>query len=480
VLGFSKYVVLIKNIAVRSLLEKGGENMATMLNVFPGEIKQNTILQKGNKQGVIVNKSDKQAMAGFAKMLTNETDKKEFGDEVNGKEDGAVQLMAAMAGIVVLPTANIEIVNESGNLDNTDVAPIETEIQLPNIVKEVQVDTNLVTNLKASQNQLETLFSKMSSEQELVNNANGVKLLEAQGQTVNKQANMQIDVPMPQATASSLKNSQLPNAVPAIVVDNTTMEKNNNRQSIDNKKAVINQINGGVTVQDDFSEMIGVEVKSVIPPQQAVAIADSMVTSSSRMNEAVLNVKEQTNPEGILSDKTVSNSVVFSNLLTQQVVKNDHSVTVSDIKPMQQQPISDPYHVTSQIVDQARLIEGQKNTEMIIRLKPEHLGELTFKVTVENGAVSASFHSNNVEVRNILEASLVQLKQDLANQGLKVENVGIYAGLGEFFSNGQRESQQQPEVKFQNRKVEEDFLESLESNNLAETASGGSGVDYRV
>ena len=131
-------------------------------------------------------------------------------------------------------------------------------------------------------------------------------------------------------------------------------------------------------------------------------------------------------------------------------------------------------------MNKTQLAAGAKNTEMIIQLKPEHLGELTFKVTVEAGVVTASFHSNNPEVRSIIEASLPQLRQDMANQGLKVDNVGVYAGLGQFLSNGQRDAQQQQQspIKIQNKKAEEDFIEAMDTIGSKELTADG--VDYRI
>ena len=142
--------------------------------------------------------------------------------------------------------------------------------------------------------------------------------------------------------------------------------------------------------------------------------------------------------------------------------------------------VKDPHEVIAQIVNKTQLAAGAKNTEMIIQLKPEHLGELTFKVTVEAGVVTASFHSNNPEVRSIIEASLPQLRQDMANQGLKVDNVGVYAGLGQFLSNGQRDAQQQQQspIKIQNKKAEEDFIEAMDTIGSKELTADG--VDYRI
>jgi flagellar hook-length control protein FliK len=116
---------------------------------------------------------------------------------------------------------------------------------------------------------------------------------------------------------------------------------------------------------------------------------------------------------------------------------------------------------------------------MVIKLKPEHLGELTLRIAVEHGEVTASFHTNNPEVRGIIENSLPQLKQDMASQGIKVDNVGVYAGLSQFDSRGQQANQQQPVIKLKNRKTDDDFIATVESLQAEQTGSD-TGVDYRV
>lgn len=143
----------------------------------------------------------------------------------------------------------------------------------------------------------------------------------------------------------------------------------------------------------------------------------------------------------------------------------------------------DLYNVLPQIVDHARLIKTPERSEMVIQLKPEHLGELTLRVSVDGGTVNASFHSNNAEVRSIIESSLVQLRQDMAGQGLKVDNVGVYAGLGNLFSDGQQRSPQQNGGKpaSSNRKADSnDFIQAVESVEAPAQSETASGVDYKV
>ena len=122
-----------------------------------------------------------------------------------------------------------------------------------------------------------------------------------------------------------------------------------------------------------------------------------------------------------------------------------NATATAEAAPAQQ--AQDPYNVMQQIVDQARLIRSDANTEMVIRLNPEHLGELTLRVAVTaGGAINATFHTENAQVRGLLESSMIQLKQELQQQGLKVNNVDVQSGLSQdFFAQSQAGQQGYPQ-----------------------------------
>ena len=161
--------------------------------------------------------------------------------------------------------------------------------------------------------------------------------------------------------------------------------------------------------------------------------------------------------------------------------------------PEAQRPQPD-YEIPRQIVEQARLLRTLNDTQMVIRLHPEHLGELTLRVSVgSNGSVQASFHSDNAQVRNVIENSLVQLRQELNNQGLKVDRVGVYAGLadgqmpqGQGQEAWQQSSSHRGETQIYTRGDADDYLDEAEGiSPVAAQANidgsvGTDGVDYRV
>ena len=162
--------------------------------------------------------------------------------------------------------------------------------------------------------------------------------------------------------------------------------------------------------------------------------------------------------------------------------------------PETQRPQPD-YEIPRQIVEQARLLRTLNDTQMVIRLHPEHLGELTLRVSVgSNGSVQASFHSDNAQVRNVIENSLVQLRQELNNQGLKVDRVGVYAGLadGQMPQGQGQEAWQQSSNRqsgaqqIYTRGDADDYLDEAEGLSPAAAQAnidgsvGTDGVDYRV
>ena len=96
----------------------------------------------------------------------------------------------------------------------------------------------------------------------------------------------------------------------------------------------------------------------------------------------------------------------------------------------QSQQANTDYNIPKQIVEQARLIKAGENTEMVMKLNPEHLGQLSLKVSINgNGGVTATFHSDSATVRGIIETSMIQLKNELAEQGLKVDRIEVSAQL---------------------------------------------------
>lgn len=81
--------------------------------------------------------------------------------------------------------------------------------------------------------------------------------------------------------------------------------------------------------------------------------------------------------------------------------------------------------ILGQIGEKARLILGGGQSEMQIQLKPDFLGKVNLQVTLENGQVTARIGVESLQVKELVEANLRQLQQNLDSQGFKVSNLVV-------------------------------------------------------
>ena len=181
----------------------------------------------------------------------------------------------------------------------------------------------------------------------------------------------------------------------------------------------------------------------------------------------------------------------------QQVMDNQTAVQQANGDVSQTNQPRETYNVPQQIVEQAKLLQRGADSEMIIKLNPEHLGQLSLRVSVNgNGGVTATFHTDNAQVRAILETTMTQLKQQLDEQGIKVDNVEVQTGLpdgqlpqdqgqqGFYQQQGQEVRSQQADLKDFEESSENLSVEAEEQSPEVVLDSQGNqisrGVDYTV
>ena len=199
--------------------------------------------------------------------------------------------------------------------------------------------------------------------------------------------------------------------------------------------------------------------------------------SSAQSKQSFSGMMEQLTPT-VQKSETISSNDIFAHNLDV----SNKAVNTTGVEQVEKQlTTTEKMDIPNQIIQQTKVIKGIEDTQMVIKLKPEHLGELTLKFVLDKGAVSASFHSDNQQVRNIIESSLVQLKQELADQGIKISHMGVYAGLGDLLSNGQQEQRQSQQAKTKNRKADvTDFEDEVDKITNIKGVLSEDSVDYRI
>lgn len=91
--------------------------------------------------------------------------------------------------------------------------------------------------------------------------------------------------------------------------------------------------------------------------------------------------------------------------------------------------------IIHQINDYLKQNQSFKLTQMEIQLNPENLGNVLINVSTKAGVVSATIQVQNETVKQVMENQMVQLKDSMNQQGIKVEAVEVTIESHEFERN---------------------------------------------
>lgn len=106
--------------------------------------------------------------------------------------------------------------------------------------------------------------------------------------------------------------------------------------------------------------------------------------------------------------------------------------------------------IMNQILDYMKLQLNGDSTSLEMQLHPASLGTLQIQLASKAGVVTANFIAQNEAVKAALETQMVQLKEQFAEQGIKVEAIEVTVQTHEFERNLDeqgRDRSRQPEKR---------------------------------
>jgi flagellar hook-length control protein FliK len=118
---------------------------------------------------------------------------------------------------------------------------------------------------------------------------------------------------------------------------------------------------------------------------------------------------------GINSDKAVAG-------IAQN--QGDFEQVMSKIGP--REPVAQK--VMEQIVEGARIQVARGQTTARIVLQPPSLGKLNLHIITKDDQVKVTFFAENLQVKEIIESNLAQLRQSFVQQGMRVDDFGVFVG----------------------------------------------------
>lgn len=144
--------------------------------------------------------------------------------------------------------------------------------------------------------------------------------------------------------------------------------------------------------------------------------------------------------------------------------------------------------IMNQVVDALKVISKENVTSMEMQLNPESLGKINIQVVAKDGLITAQIVAQNEQVKESIENQLIVLKQNMADQDIKIDDVEVTVSSHAFeqnMDNGASEDNQKQNKK-KNYKgqglagLNEADLKDIKDEILEETMmeQNGSTVSY--
>ena len=151
---------------------------------------------------------------------------------------------------------------------------------------------------------------------------------------------------------------------------------------------------------------------------------------------------------------------------------------VSDVN--EASPI-DTEDVIRQINNAIKVEMSAEKTSMELTLNPENLGKVNIQVVSKNGVITANITTQDEAVRKAVEAQIVTLKENLNNQGIKVEAVSVtISGYSYAEGDGGREEGGQSNRRRNARLNLEDDISFEDKNDEVSDDNTSGTINYRA
>ncbi len=113
------------------------------------------------------------------------------------------------------------------------------------------------------------------------------------------------------------------------------------------------------------------------------------------------------------------------NLLLQNLKEGNFLTQLQQTAQTEEAGQTDTQYIMRQIMDYMKVSVKPDSSDLEMQLHPQSLGTLHIQMAAKNGVVTANFITENETVKAALESQMVQLKENFAEQGIKVEAIEV-------------------------------------------------------
>lgn len=216
-------------------------------------------------------------------------------------------------------------------------------------------------------------------------------------------------------------------------------------------------------------------------------IQENEQSSRNHSRNQFTSLSQRKLPEGLslskATAKTPSKTAAPSDLNPATTSETLKAETVIQGKNMDAK-VSEPVNV-KEVISNVRIMLSAGKSEMVMKLRPEHLGKLEIKLRKVGDKLTGRFKVENSKAKRILESQLPQLQQGLEEQGIHIEEFSVLvnedssAASSFAFNEGQSQQENITESHVNNAVPQNAGNKTVESSKHAD-AQPESGVSIYI
>ncbi len=197
-------------------------------------------------------------------------------------------------------------------------------------------------------------------------------------------------------------------------------------------------------------------------------------------NTNTLSTNENTYQTGKTESSETQNNTGNNNEKPTDEFSQGVMNKITEILENNQNDDVDAVKIIKQIVDEIKLSVKQDMTKLEMQLYPEHLGKLSLEIMSKEGAVTAQITAQTIAAKEAIESQLVVLKQNMEEQGIKIESIEVTLASHGFEQNneGNNEDISQKSSKKTGLLKKADLEEEIDSETEEIVRNEGSTVSY--
>jgi flagellar hook-length control protein FliK len=230
----------------------------------------------------------------------------------------------------------------------------------------------------------------------------------------------------------------------------------------DVKETLPDDVTNNVTIRENSSENTNKETSKTTTESQIEFSVERVGTKESAMT--------QSNADSNQSEKQGFTQNELTDQFLNQMVNSTQTTQTEFTQQME--GVTELREIANQVIEQIKLIIKPDQTSMEFNLNPEHLGKVALNITSKEGIITATFTTQNQIAKEAIESQLQIFKENLSNQGIKVESIEVNVSNFSFEGSSQMDQSNSSQQETAKGKKSPFSIDMEDSAYLEEALSG--------